>query len=148
MKSVLSIFINILYPSYFTSLSFPSFSLPDVLCDPTDLIWMEGTPFEAMTGRIATSSDGLLAEVFLSSKANARFVHSPWDHFIITIIISDRRDTWGKWPLARNLDRSWWHRHTSLKFFWPQPIAPWTTDLPIHFGYKFRSTIRSPIFLV
>ena len=37
----------------------PSFSLPGVLCDPTDLIQRKGTPFEAMT-----SSDGLLAEVF------------------------------------------------------------------------------------
>ena len=43
---------------------FPSFSLPDVLCDPTDLIWRKGTPFEAMTGRTVTSSDGLLAEDF------------------------------------------------------------------------------------
>ena len=42
----------------------PSFSLPDVLCEPTDLIWRKGTPFEAMTGRTASSSDGLLAEVF------------------------------------------------------------------------------------
>ena len=42
----------------------PSFSLPDVLCDPTDLIWKKGTSFEAMTGRTAPSSDGLLAEVF------------------------------------------------------------------------------------
>ena len=35
-------------------------------------------------------------------------------------------DTRGKWPLARNPYRSFWHRHTSWKFFWPQPIAPWT----------------------
>ena len=40
----------------------PSFSLPNVLCDPTDLIWRKGTPFEAMTGRTPPSSDGLLAE--------------------------------------------------------------------------------------
>ena len=39
------------------------FSLPDVLCDPTDLIWRKGTSFEAITGRTAPSSDGLLAEV-------------------------------------------------------------------------------------
>ena len=46
--------------------SFPylSFSLPDVLCYPTDLIWRKGTPFEAITGRTASSSNGLLAEVF------------------------------------------------------------------------------------
>ena len=25
-------------------------SIPDVLCDPTDLIWRQGTPFEAITG--------------------------------------------------------------------------------------------------
>ena len=43
---------------------FPSFSLPYVLCDPTDLIWRKGTPFETMTGRTAPSSDDLLAEVF------------------------------------------------------------------------------------
>ena len=42
----------------------PSFSLPDVMCDPTDLIWRKGTSFEAMTGRTAPSSDGLLAENF------------------------------------------------------------------------------------
>jgi hypothetical protein len=45
----------------------PSFSLYDVLCDPTDLIWRKGTPFEAMTGRKAPSSD-----VFLICEANAR----------------------------------------------------------------------------
>ena len=34
-----------------------------MLCDPTDLIWSKGTPFEAMTGYTTPSSDGLLAEV-------------------------------------------------------------------------------------
>ena len=59
-----------------------------VLCDPTDLIWKKGTTFEAMTGRTAPSSVGLLAGVFLSCKANARrSVHSPQDHFIIILII-------------------------------------------------------------
>ena len=43
---------------------FLSFFLPDALRDPTDLIWRKGTPFEAMTGLTAPSSDGLLAEVF------------------------------------------------------------------------------------
>ena len=46
------------------------------------------TPFEAMTGRTAPSSDSLLAEVFLSHRSNARrSVHSPRDHFIITLIM-------------------------------------------------------------
>ena len=36
----------------------------NVLCGPTDLIWGKGTPFKAMTGCTAPSSDGLLGEVF------------------------------------------------------------------------------------
>ena len=75
----------------------PSFSLSDVLCVLTDLIWRKGTPFEAMAGRTTPSSDRLLAEVFWSFhgfKANARkSVHCPQDHFIATRIIGDRR-TW------------------------------------------------------
>ena len=43
---------------------FPSSSLPDVLCDLTDLIWRKGTPFETMTGRTTPLSYGLLPEVF------------------------------------------------------------------------------------
>ena len=101
----------------FIMVHFFFFSLPDVPCDPTDLIWRKRTPFEAMTGRTAPSLDGLLAEVFrvfLSRKANVwRSVHSPRDHFIITHIISDRRD-WcdsrGKLPLARNLNRNFFGR--------------------------------------
>ena len=42
----------------------PSFILPDVQCDPTYTILRKGTQFEAMTGRTAPSSDGLLAEVY------------------------------------------------------------------------------------
>ena len=42
----------------------PSFSYPDVLRDITDHISREGTPFEAITGHTAPSSDGFLAEVF------------------------------------------------------------------------------------
>ena len=33
---------------------------------------------------------------------------------------------WGKWPMARNPDRSWWERHTSIKPFWSQVMAAWT----------------------
>ena len=51
---------------------FPSFSLPDVLCDPTNLIRREGTPFEAMTDRTSPSSVGLLAEVFLGFSSVVR----------------------------------------------------------------------------
>ena len=76
-----------------------------------------------MTGH-TLFTDGLLAEIFqvsLSCKANARrLVHSPRYNFIIPLSLVDRRDwhnIWGKWLLARNPDRSWWHRHTSLKLF-------------------------------
>ena len=110
----------------------PTPSFPDVLCDPTDFLWRKETPFEAMTGRTAPSSDGLLATVFLSHKANARrSVHSPRDHFIIALIISDWRDTRSKWPLARNPDRSWWHHHTGLKLFFgrsPHGQQGWLDD--------------------
>ena len=72
-----------------------------------------------MTGHTTPSSDGLLAGVFRgypqSRKANVkRSVHSFRDRFIIILIISDTR---GKWTLARNPDRIWWHCHTSLKLF-------------------------------
>ena len=109
----------------------PSFSLPDVLCDPTDLIWKKRTPFEEMTGRTAPSSDGFLGFLGFSSAVR----QMPGDLCTASGIISlsplllttDVTDTRGKWSLARNPDRSWWHRHTS---FWPQPPkAPWTTRL-------------------
>ena len=81
----------------------------------------ERDPIWAMTGRTAPSSDGLLAEIFLGQEICAQ---PPGDHFIITLIISDRhdwRDTRGKWSRARNPDRSWWHCHTSLKLFGRSP---------------------------
>ena len=68
-------------------------------------------------------SDGLLRHpgVFLTGKVNARrSVQIPRFHLIITLIISDLydwRDTRGKWSLARNSDRSWWHLQTNLKRF-------------------------------
>ena len=42
---------------------FLSSSIPEVLCDPINLILKEETPFEAMTG-LTAFIDGLLAEVF------------------------------------------------------------------------------------
>ena len=57
---------------------------------------------------------------------------------------------WGKWSLARNLDRSWRHRFTSLKLFWPQPMTPWTVDIlypNIQFPFSiicYPSNLRLP----
>ena len=83
-------------PLLVATASFPSFffsySLPDVLCDHRDLIWRQGTPFELIIGRTAFI-DGLLAEISLSCKINARgSVHSPRYHPIIILIIS--RQMW------------------------------------------------------
>ena len=88
-----------------------------MLCDPTDLIWRKGTPFEAMTGPTAPSSDGLLAEVFWGFYSAIR--QMPGDLCTAPRIISlslatNVTDaTLGKWPLDRNPERSWWHRHTN-----------------------------------
>ena len=97
--------------------------LPYVLWDPTDLIWSDYW---------SHSLHRWCPEIFrilLSCKVNARrSVHSPRYHLIITLIIS--RQTWltpCEGPLTRNLDRSWWHRHTSLKLFWPQSMVSCTT---------------------
>ena len=72
----------------------PSLSLPDLLCDPTDLILRKETPFKAMTSRTAPSLDGLLAQVFRGfpqqmpgDLCTARGIIS-----LRTLIICDRRD--------------------------------------------------------
>ena len=57
-----------------------------MLCNPTNLIWRKGTPFEAMNGRTATSSDGLQAEVFLGFSSAVR--QMPGDLCIAPGIIS------------------------------------------------------------
>ena len=104
----------------------PSFSVPAVLYNPA---CKELHLCRRMV--VQPSSDGLLAEVsrgFLQPKINARrFLHSPLFHRIITLINTRESClTWhsGKWPLARNPDRSCWHRHTILKIFWLQLMDP------------------------
>ena len=81
-------------------------------------------PFEAMTGRTAftrwSPSSGF--PFFINRKINAwRSMHSPRYPLIVILIISwDRRnwrDTRDKWSLAKNSDRSWWHRHTGLELY-------------------------------
>ena len=81
------------------------------------------------------SSDGLLAEVFLSCRANVRrSVHSPQDHFVIILIISDRcdwRDTWDRWACLGTQIGAGGTATLKLKFFWPQLMAPWIASLQI-----------------
>ena len=39
----------------------------------------------------------------------------------------NQRETWVNRPLGRDPDRSWCHLHTSVKLFWSQTIALWTS---------------------
>ena len=57
-----------------------------MLCDPIDLMWRKGTPFEAMTGCKAPSSDGLLAEGYLGFSSALR--QMPGDLCTVLEIIS------------------------------------------------------------
>ena len=60
--------------------------LPDTLCDSTEIISRQWTPFEEMTGRKVFIN---LIQVFLNRKVNARrSVYSPRFNLIITLIIS------------------------------------------------------------
>ena len=36
-------------------------------------------------------------------------------------------ETWDKHVLGRDPDRIWGHLHISVKLFWSQPMAPWTS---------------------
>ena len=112
---------------------FPSFSHPDVLCDPTAIIWSKVPHLRrwlVVQPFIGWSPNWGFPGFPLSCKENARrSVHSPRYHLIITLSSADRRnrrDTPGNWPLAMNPDRSWRRRHSGLKISWPQPMVPWT----------------------
>ena len=39
----------------------------------------------------------------------------------------NRHETREKWPMMRDPGRSCFHRHTSVKLSWSQPMAPWTS---------------------
>ena len=76
-------------------------------------------------------------------------MRSPLYHPITILIIIDRRDwrdTRGKWPLVRNPD-------TSLKLFWPQPMAPWSAGIlsniilhPATIGWKHPCYLPSALW--
>ena len=53
--------------------------------------------------------------------------------------LADKRDNR---PLASNTDKGWWHRHTSLKLFSPQPMALWTTG---HNLLRRRNTVAESL---
>ena len=46
-----------------------------------------------------------------------------WEVLCLTY---NRCKTRGKWPLGKEPDRSWCHRHTPMKISWSQPMDPWT----------------------
>jgi len=65
VKSILVKLMNSVCKDSITTPSLPYFHpspFPDVLCNPSDLIWRN----EAITGRTGPSSDDLLTEVFWS----------------------------------------------------------------------------------
>ena len=98
-----------------------------------------------------SSSDSLhlrFSRVILNREANSRrSVYSPQDHFISILIISDRRDwrdTRSKWPLVRNPDRSWWHRHSNWKFFWSQVFFNKAPRLYLLYGISLQKANNEP----
>ena len=67
---------------------------------------------------------------FLGSKANARrSVHSPRIISLSPLSLVTDATLGEKWPFVRNPDRSWCLK--VIFFFWPQPMAPWTTGVRI-----------------
>ena len=115
---------------------FPSFSLHDVLCDPSDLVWRKGTAFEAMIGRIAPSwqsaSWGFLGFSSAERQMPPDLCKTPR---IISLsplsLVTDVTDTTlgasGLW-LGTRTGASGTATLTE-KFFWPQPMVPLSTGL-------------------
>ena len=107
----------------------PSSSLPDVLCDPDDLVWRKGTPLQAIIGR-TVFIDGFpqlqakYQEIRTQLPASSHY--HPLDVTAVTL--------WTKLHLAKNPDRGCWHLYTSLKLFGQQLMAPWTTGHPDIWG--------------
>ena len=102
--------------------------LPDVLCDPTYLIWRKGTPFEAMTGLTAPSSDGLLAKVSSAIRQKPEDLRTA-PRIISLSPLSLATDvteaTHGASGLRLGTRTGAAGTATlGLSFFWPKPIAP------------------------
>ena len=113
---------------------FPSFYLPDVLCDPTDLIWRKGAPFEAMTLHSLFTRQSP-SWSFLGFSSAVR--QMPGDMCTAPGIISLSPLSLATYVTDATLVASglWLGTRTGAggtdtltKFFWPQPMAPWTTD--------------------
>ena len=78
------------------------------------------TQFPALIHTASVKYSFSFSGIFLSCKIHAkRIVYSLWYH--PSTDRRDWRDTRGKWLLARNSNRNWWHHHTSFKhFLWPE----------------------------
>ena len=70
---------------------FPFFflSVPDLLCDPTDVIWRYRTPFEAITGGTVFIRRSLSCGIPGITSAARYLVHARF-HFIVTLVISQQ----------------------------------------------------------
>ena len=112
--------------------TFPSFSLPDELYDPTDVIWRQETPIwgddwsHSLHRRSPSSDFPRFSSAVRQMSEDLCTV--PGIISLSPLSLAYRRDwhaTRSKWSLARILVSCWWHLHISLQLFWPQPMAPW-----------------------
>ena len=120
--------LNVLFTKYnkqtWDSLPVLSFLLPSRRLVRSYRPYLEEMdPYEAMTGRTAPSSDGLLGVSSTVRQMPEDLCAAP--RSILFSHLSLATDVTGKWPLARNPDRRWWHCHIRLKLLWLQPmVAP------------------------
>ena len=78
-----------------------------------------GHPWHRMCTIVSLPLRYLLHKGFISFPILCRWPYRPrWP-----LSLANWCDTQSKWPLARNLDRSWWYLHIRLKFF---GCDPWT----------------------
>ena len=119
------IYIFCKYPNYRNRFStivvnISSFFLPHVFCDANEVMWRK----ILRRSLVEQPSSHLLrfSRIFLDLKVNTRkSVHRLGSISPSSLSLADWRDTRGKYPLARNLNRSWWHRHKSIKIFVRSP---------------------------
>ena len=119
-----------------------------LLYNPTDLIGREGTPFEANDWSYSlhrqSPSWRFLGFSSVVRQMTGDLCTAPGSISLSPLPLADRRDwcdTRGKWPFARNPDRSGWHRHNNIKFLWPQPKEGWK-----EFALTFTSYSHDIIF--
>ena len=80
--------------------------------------------YHVLTFQVFFLCNLLFRDPFLVSSQSITYTKEVWK---VSDLAYNRRETWDKRLLGRDLDRSWCHLHTSLKHFWSKPMAPWTS---------------------